>query len=332
MSRWSTLEIVQGYYVSELVWMLHRRAVWTQLENWQPVEEIAKRHRWDPKLLGTVLEYLLKTTDLLQKDNASRYKISRQYTSYSQLGFYLDFYCGAYGSAVNRACDALRHPNRRSELSSQRLLAQAFDGIGDAAVDESALEIMLALGVKRVLDLGCGSGALLCALARRDPSFLGWGIERSTDMCRIARNRLRQAQAGRRVKVVHGDVRRTAALLPAKQREVIELIYAGSLFNEFFREGTAHAASLLVQLAKIFPRRVLLVSDYYGRVHDSPAGVEDFRLTFLHDIAQALSGQGVPPGSVLEWEAIYRSAGLRLIRAYNNSSRGLASFHHVIQL
>lgn len=332
MPRWGTLEILQGYYVSELVWTLHSRGVWTHLEDWQRTEEIAKRHRWDPMLLGTVLEYLLKTTDLLQKDNVSRYRITRQYTSYSQLGFYLDFYRGAYGGAVNRACHALRHPNRRSGLSSRRFLAQAFDGIGDAAADESALEIMLALGVKRVLDLGCGSGALLCALAGRDPSFLGWGIERSADMCRIARNRLRRAQAARRVKVVHGDVRRTASLLPAKQREAIELIHAGNLLNEYFREGTARAASLLVQLAKIFPRRVLVVSDYYGRVHDRRATVEDFRFTLLHDIAQALSGQGVPPSSISEWEAIYRSAGVRLIRAYNNSGRGLAAFHHVVQL
>jgi SAM-dependent methyltransferase len=332
MPRWGTLEILQGYYVSELVWTLHQRAVWTQLETWQPVEEIAERHRWDPKLLGTVLDYLLKTTDLLQKDNASQYRISRPYTSYSQLGFYLDFYRGCYGGAVHRAGEALRHPNTRSGLSSPRLLAQAFDGIGDAAADKPAMEILFALGVKHVLDLGCGSGALLCALAGRDPSFRGWGIERDMDMCRIARNRLRRAQAGRRVKVVHGDARRTASLLPAKQRDAIEVIHAGSLLNEFFRVGTARAASFLVQLARVFPRRVLLVSDYYGRVHDRRASVEDFRFTLLHDMAQALSGQGVPPKSVSEWETIYRSAGVRLIRAYDDNGSGLASFHHVVQL
>src|SRR4051794_5465956 len=88
MPRWGTLEILQGYYVSELIWRLHTHSVWTQLASWQRVEEVAARNHWDPRLLSTVLEYLSKTTDLLQKDSASRYRLSREYRSYSQLGFY----------------------------------------------------------------------------------------------------------------------------------------------------------------------------------------------------------------------------------------------------
>jgi hypothetical protein len=151
-------------------------------------------------------------------------------------------------------------------------------------------------------------------------------------MCQIARRRLRRAGIGRRVKVIQGDVMRVALLLNSKQRDEVEAVHAGSLLNEFFCAGTTEAASFIDKLARLFPRRVLLVGDYYSRVNDTRARVEDLRLNLLHDFAQVLSGQGLPPMRASEWEEIYSFAGVRLIRGYEGINHGLAWFHHVVQL
>jgi SAM-dependent methyltransferase len=332
MPRFDVLDIVQGHYVSELVWMLHSRAVLAQLASWQTVEQIADPHRWDRNLLRTLLEFLCKTSDLLQKDGKSKYRIARRYKLYSQLGFYLDFYRGAYGNSADHIAAALRQPKKHGGLPDRRFLAQAYDGIGDAAVSTSMLEIIRALNVRHLLDLGCGPAVLLSALAREDTSFIGWGIERSVEMCRIARKNSRMTGIGRRVKIIHGDVTRIARLLSSKQRNQVEALHAGSLLNEFFAAGPRRAVSFIKQLARIFPGRVLLVGDYFSRMNDTRVNTGDFRLTLLHDFAQVISGQGLPPARASEWEEIYEFAGVRLIRGYEGVHRGLAWFHHVVQL
>ena len=42
----------------------------------------------------------------------------------------------------------------------------------------------------RILDLGTGSGAILCATLRDCPMALGWGVDRSPEACRVARDNL----------------------------------------------------------------------------------------------------------------------------------------------
>ena len=332
MPRSDVLDIVQGHYVSELVWMLQSRAVLAQLRSWRTVEQIADPNGWDRNLLRTLLEFLCKTTDLLQKDGNAKYRIARRYKLYSQLGFYLDFYRGAYGNSANHIAAALRHPKKHGGLPDQRFLARAYDGIGDAAASTSMVEIIRALNVRHLLDLGCGPAVLLSALARQDTSFIGWGIERSAEMCQVARRNSRKTGIGRRVKVIHGDVTKIALLLTSKQRNQVEALHAGSLLNEFFGAGPKRAVSYIKQLARLFPRRVLLVSDYFSRVNDTRVNRADLRLNLLHDFAQVLSGQGLPPSRTSEWEEIYQFAGVRLIRGYEGVHRGIAWFHHVVQL
>ncbi len=57
----------------------------------------------------------------------------------------------------------------------------------------------------RILDLGTGSGALLCALLSEFPHGFGIGTDRSEAACRIARDNLAACGLGARGAIVRGD-------------------------------------------------------------------------------------------------------------------------------
>ncbi len=57
----------------------------------------------------------------------------------------------------------------------------------------------------RILDLGTGSGAILCALLSELPAAFGWGVDRSWGACRVARDNLRRCGFDERALVVQGD-------------------------------------------------------------------------------------------------------------------------------
>jgi hypothetical protein len=50
----------------------------------------------------------------------------------------------------------------------------------------------------------------------------------------------------------------------------------------------------------------------------------------LHDYAQLISGQGVPPAGLDEWKAIYSEAGCRL--AHVIEDRATPLFVHIVLL
>lgn len=73
---------------------------------------------------------------------------------------------------------------------------------------ETLIEAVLALAPRpgaRVLDLGIGSGALLCALLTEWPDAVGVGVDRSVEACRVARRNVEACGLGARTLVVAGD-------------------------------------------------------------------------------------------------------------------------------
>ena len=57
----------------------------------------------------------------------------------------------------------------------------------------------------RMLDLGTGSGAILCALATELPNANGWGVDRSETACRVAARNARALGLTDRILVVNGN-------------------------------------------------------------------------------------------------------------------------------
>ena len=137
--------------------------------------------------------------------------------------------------------------------------ARAF---GDApGGPEQTPALLHELGMRSVLEVGCGQGSLLRAMALADEQFHGWGLEASRTMCQVARAGVRDAGLAGRINIVHGDGHVPSAT-SARAVEAVDSIVAHEFVNELFARDTVDATDWLVELRTTFPGRLLLIADY----------------------------------------------------------------------
>ena len=148
-------------------------------------------------------------------------------------------------------------------------------------------------------------------------------------MRKVARSRLRAARLDKRVRVLKGDCTRLGSALPFDVVASIRAVTACNVANELFADGDARAVEWLRGLRKLLPKRPLLLVDYYGRLGHKKKPLPS-RETLLHDYAQLISGQGVPPSDAAHWRAIYTRAGCRLLHIIEDQST--TRFVHILRL
>lgn len=312
--RWRVLDLVEGFQLSHAVFALHDLGLLAALDKPASASELAARFGLDEHTLGGVLEYVAARTDLLRR-TGRRFVATRSYTGGAR--FLLDLYAGAYAENAARLPHLLRDPSAAPAAVDRARHARAFGAVGGAALGVLP-EIVRQLGLNHLLDIGCGNGALLLELAGSDPDFVGWGLDVNPAMCRIARARFRDAGLGRRVRVLSGDSSELSSVITKGAAASIRSVSACNVANEMFREGGGRAVRWLRGIRKVLPGRPLLVADYYGRL--GRKGGRAGRETLLHDYAQLISGQGVPPPSLAAWRYVYERAGCKLAHVIEDTS------------
>ena len=323
--RWGALDLAEGLQLGHALSTLHDLGVLAALSTPRTVEDVAHACKLDPALLAATLDFAAARTTLVRRQG-QRFVATEG--AAPEARFVLDLYAGAFGANAVALPELLRHPARAGARVDRRRHANAFlHAPGGAEAMPAAL--LAQLGSQGVLDLGCGPGALLTALAVANPQLRGWGIDANPGMCRLARARLRAAGVARRVRILAGDGRVPARLLPAEARARVDTIVAGDLANELFAKHDA-APAWLRRLRRDFPGRMLLVSDYYGRLGHAGRTTPALRETLLHDYVQAISGQGIPPPDRRAWQAVYRAAGARLVHCIEDTST--TRFLHLVGL
>lgn len=320
----SALDLVEALQLGHAVSVLHDLKILALLTQPSRVEALARKCRLDPRLLHGVLEYVAARTDLVLK-KGTRFAATTNYSK--QARFLVDLYAGAYLPNANRLQDLLRRPALAPDTVDRVRHARAFDAIGVSTPDWLA-GIVRQLRFNHLLDIGCGSAALLVQLAAQDSEFFGWGVEANPAMCKAARRHIRTTRTGTQLKVMEGDATNLCAVLPAAVRSHVRTVTACHMINEMFGSGSSRAVTWLRQLRKIFPGRPLLLSDYYGSLGSGVRGND--RETLLHDYVQTISGQGVPPASIAEWQVIYVAAGCRLVHIIEDKST--TRFIHIVIL
>ena len=325
--RWQTFDLVEAFQLARAVATLHDLGILEMLEKPSTACELAAKRNLDPDLLLGSLEFVAARTNLLRKAARDRFVITRNYAAEAR--FLLDLYVGAYGGNAIGLKKLLGNPTTASSMVDRTLYARAF-----AAVDGRALgilpEIIRQLGFEHMLDIGCGNGELLLALASNDANFIGWGIDRNRAMLDLARSKILQSRLTKRLLVFEGDCRNLRRGLPARVRARIRSLAACNVANEMFHDGPKQCVKWLQQLRELFPGRPLLILDYYSRLgKKSPRGSVE-RKTLLHDYAQLISGQGMPPANGRDWRALYAQAGCRLIHIIEDKTT--TRFIHLLQL
>ena len=206
----------------------------------------------------------------------------------------------------------------------------------DPAVTKTWFPFFSKLEVRVVLEVGCGSGSLLIKLAEKAADLRAIGIDQNPAMIDQAKRAASPAVAAR-ISWYHGDLLPVIADLDASVRDGVDVIVALSVANEYFAKQDI--AAFLGGLSAAFPRRLLILGDYYGCLGGSPkerighsSSASEVRRAILHDVAQVVSGQGVPPRSLEEWKTHYAQAGCTLIDEAEATSAGVRRFRHLVQL
>jgi SAM-dependent methyltransferase len=313
--RLQALDLVEAFQLAQAVTALHELNVLADLTTPTRPEELAASYRLDPQVLRGTLEFIAARTNLLRK-SADRFVATRDYEIESR--FLLDLYVGAYGGNGANLKSILPDPSSAKGKLDRAAYARAF-----STADEYAAgilpEIISELKFDRMLDLGCGTAGLLLALARENCEFIGWGIDSNPAALKVARRRALSAGFEKRLRFFEGDCTHLRTDLPAAVRAKVESLAACNVANEMFRDGERQSIKWMQQLRKLFPERPLIILDYYSRLGKKVRHGSMERKTLLHDYAQLISGQGIPPASAKEWRTIYSSAGVRLVHIIEDS-------------
>jgi SAM-dependent methyltransferase len=177
-------------------------------------------------------------------------------------------------------------------------------------------DLIAASGVSCLLDLGCGPASLLVDLAQRNPNFYGVGIDGSKEMCVQARRTAQEGGVTQRIDIRRGDASNLSQWCPVSLRKRIDSLHGASFLNEFFGQGERQVINVLRTLSRTFPGRTAWFVDYYSSIgqRKDKRKAASFPLALLQDLAQVVSGQGVPPPDAANWRRLYRQAGCRLVR------------------
>lgn len=322
--RWSVFDLVEGFHLAQAVAVLHEAGILASLTTPATAAATAAQHGLDAGMLGAVLEYVAARTDLVAR-TGDGYVATERYTV--EACAILDQYLGAYGPNAIALATLLRAPARAEAMVDRDKHARAYGRLEGPGISVLP-EILRRLEIGHVLDIGCGPAALLVDLARNDGDFIGWGVDFSPAMCAAARTRIEAAGVADRVTVLEGDCRQLQNVIPAATRDQVQTITAASLVNEFFAPDATPAIAWLRELARLFPGRILVVADYYGRLGKSHQPLP--RRAGLHDYVQAISGQGVPPADVSAWQELYAAAGCSLAHVIEDP--GATCFVHLLRL
>lgn len=320
--RLSALDLVEGLQLAHAVATLQDNGIFELLEQPVSAEKIAEVLRFDTDMLRGVLEYVAVRTTLIAR-KGKRFVATADYGR--QARYLLDLYGLAFGGNAAQLGAILKNPKVAPGAVDRLRHARAFTQAGSKFDPMPSIVRQLELG--HVLDLGCGPANMLADLAQNDPAFIGWGMERNPILCGEARNRLRKLGVAKRVKILEGDAVRIASSLPREVAKGVRTVTASQFVNELFGKGPGIAIRWLRALRRALPGRTLLIADYYGRLgtHDDAP-----RELLLHDYAQLISGQGVPPPDLDGWNVLYTEAGCRLAHVIEDNHTTL--FVHVIVL
>jgi SAM-dependent methyltransferase len=319
----AVVEMLAGHAAAEVLYGLLRSGVLDDLRLPHTADELATAHHLDPTATRVALEFVARTTGVV-KVKRGQFALAPDVAASTTWRALLEKFVGAYGPAIRDPISHLRSIDRAGATIDQAALTRAF-----AANDESpaVVDSIVELEPKGVLDLGCGRGALLAQVCA-GRSIRGWGIDRSTTMCRAARARLAAQGLDKQVKIRQASAHDLGRALSAADRKRVDVLYAASLLNEWMADESM-AVAILARLGTLFPGRSLVVVDYLGALG---RGRRAGPYTHITDLVQSLTGQGVAPSSHGSWERIYRAAGARLVGASESNTLDLRWFVHVVTL
>ncbi|MTH36432.1 methyltransferase domain-containing protein [Paracoccus limosus] len=328
----SMTSLMEGYYVVRLLDAFHHEGLIERLSAGATVDDISNERGYAPARLAALLDYLSVRSDVVRK-TAAGYFVDMADPETRFALHLLDQYAGAYGPCLNSVPEILSGRVDGAALVDQARHAAAFACADRDRVDEDLLRLLAELRVDALVDLGCSVAGLLIEYALRHPQARGIGVDSSPSAIAAAQRRIAENGLSERLRVVRGDLRQVGALLGPDERNVVQCVVATNVANSFFGDDDgAQIDGWFAALRSAFPSRIMLLGDYFGSLSqplDDP--VACVRGLF-HDVAQVLSGQGVPPCNLVQWSDILVRNGCTPIRAFEGNGGDMRRFIVLLQL
>jgi SAM-dependent methyltransferase len=323
-------EILAGYYAAKMLDWLRSTGALAELASGKPVEEVARSRSLQANRLGHVLNFLKHVTAIVERD-LDENCVLPEGLSIESLSHALDLYLGGFGPCVDNLPDIMAGRRDGAAFVNWSRHAAAFSA---PTLDPILPRMLSNLGITRLLDVGCGSAQLLQYLSERDEKFRGVGIDSNIEVLDAARARLLSTgMNGDRIQLVACGVFDIADKIDKAILRDVDVVCLRSVANAFFCDDTnRHMLKLLSFLRSSFEGRLLVLADYYSKLSHDSVDARAYVRTLLHDIAQVLSSQGIPPASLQGWQAIYEEAGATLFKELHYSGGGVDHFIHLVQL
>lgn len=228
----------------------------------------------------------------------------------------INLYVGGYAGLLARLGPLLRGEIEPDDPALARSVRHAAAGTEDMTCVRLAprlIELLTDLGVRHVLDLGCGTGGFLVQWARLTAGD-GLGVDVSEEALAEARANAAAFGVAGRLGFVRAEVGAGPLPLGADEAARVEALTAMFLLHEFGRDGDEGVVRALQGLAAQFPGRVLIAAemppvDVVALRGRQPPALDAIDYHFIHP----LSGQG-PPRPRESWERLFAAAGVTLTR------------------
>lgn len=229
----------------------------------------------------------------------------------ARLGFYLEAYSPVtqhitglltgsmkYGVDVTRADGALSRHTGTVTMSSYTSVV---------------LEAMRGKSATRLLDLGCGGGALLVEMCAHHPQLTGVGIDIAPDAIEAARRRAVEHQVDDRAEFAEAN-----AFQPDTWPEpclTADVICGLGVLHERFRDGEDAVIDILDRYATVMTGDKMLLIGEPELWYDNQENDSDFFLVHV------LTAQGIPRDRA-GWLDLFEKTTLRCRRVYTHAVAG----------
>lgn len=325
------VDAISGFYTVKALDALHSSGILTELVSGKSVSQVCDERKIDHLFVSYLLRYLTIATDVVVNPNGGEHFLLGENYSLNDAAHLVDLYLGAFGPCSDNLQATLVDPTKGEQYVNATRHALAF-GERSGSASPYFSSIIEEIEVSFLLDLGCGGGGMLKDLASSNSKFEGLGVDANADVISFA-SRTVPESCGDRVQFKCGDFMRLNLVLSEEEIAKVQAISFRSAANGFFGWDEKRSFSALIgQLKRMFPGKLLFIGDYVPVLDlKSDQSEVPFR-TLIHDFAQVISSQGLPPSSHEEWIGLYKMLDVSVIGLYGYGDEHIKHFIHILRL